>query len=207
MDIFLGASEAAAAAEVIAEQMVEEALAVSTAVTTSDIPTGFHVMQPLPPSPDVVGSNQTNLSQRFATPSDPLSTPMPVAQRTALQFSTTAFPVTPPTAARIFAPPTMPVPNASFPDQATPSTSQPLPVSMGITPASNSSTQFPNLTMSHLPGLGSATTTSGSLSNVPTAAQYTPAYQNIPLVTPMAPRLERFGPGQQATGYVAYDKS
>ncbi|XP_060587198.1 E3 ubiquitin-protein ligase HUWE1-like isoform X3 [Ruditapes philippinarum] len=208
----ISASEAAAAAEVIAEQMVEEALAVSTAVTTSDIPTGFQVMIPSPPSPDVVESSQASALQRSQTTRNPLlSTPMLVPLPTALQF-TTPISATRPTVSSIFAPPTMPVPNPSFPEQVTPSSGQPLPVSMGLTPSSNSSSrmsdQFPNLTMPQLTplvspipsGLVSTVTTSGSFSNVPTAAQYTPAYQNIPLITPMAPRLDRFGSGQQATG-------
>ncbi|XP_053377275.1 E3 ubiquitin-protein ligase HUWE1-like isoform X3 [Mercenaria mercenaria] len=210
----ISASEAAAAAEVIAEQMVEEALAVSTAVTTTNVPTGFQAMPPLSTplnssTPDVVATNQTNLLQRFGNQQNVQSTPMPVPQPTALQFTTTPMSVPPPSVASIFAPPTMPVPSPSFPEQVPLSASTPLPISVGLTPSSNAATRmqdpFANLAMPQLTplmpsGLGAPISTSGSFSNVPTAALYTPANQNIPLVTPMAPRLDRFGTGQQATG-------
>lgn len=199
--------------------MVEEALAGPQSVTSSDAPTGFQAMPPLSTpvhssTPDVVAANQTNLLQRFGDPMASLSTPLPVSQPTGLQITTTPLSIPTSSLASIFAPPTMPAPSPSFPEQVPLVSAQPLPMSTaGLTPSaagiqmpvSFSSLTMPQLTplIPQLPsGLGAPMSTTGPFSNVPSAATYTPASQNIPVVTPMAPRLDRFGSGQQTTGYV-----
>lgn len=215
----VGASEAAAAAVFIPEPL-EEALAGPQSVTSSDAPTGFQAMPPLSTplhssTPDVVVTNQTNLLQRFGDQMASLSTPSTVSQPIGLQITTVPLSIPPSSIAGIFAPPTMPAPSPSFPEQVPPvSSSQPVPMSAaGLTQSATGArmaVSFSGLTMPQftplippLPsGLGAPISTTGPFSNVPSAATYTPISQNIPVVTPMAPRPDRYGSGQQTTGYV-----
>lgn len=147
---FSGSTETAQAAEILAEQMVEEVqvlpVSVAPAVTTAAVAGGFQDMPPLttvttgfqdmpplttistmstPPlhssTPDVV-SMFPHLPVVYSGPSvTPTSGPV----TRALQFTPTPTPLTmatpaPPPVSQIYAPPTMPAPSPSLPDTFTP---------------------------------------------------------------------------------------
>lgn len=150
-------------------------------------------------SPATAASRQTNqlLQQMIGNLSTSQASSSPAIPSSGLLYSAT--PVPPPA---ISHPPTVPASSSAGPDMTPIVSSQQLPVSMGIfnTPASNTGIQPPVFQNPYIPPPpmtnASLTMPDTPLSsvrpfhNVPSAATYTPENQNIPIVTPMAPRHE-----------------
>ena len=196
-----GAAEAAAAAqgmaertaEVLIEQMVEEGLASSglPSIPSSNVSSGnrpstggFQAMPPLTipirplATPDVV-------------PTESMFSRLQSFTNTAGQDTSTPVTAPPPSTAQIYAPPRLPPPMPSFPENI--QVSESLATGSITTPASSSSllqsrTPFANIGISQI-ATPVLQTPGNNESNVPYVPVYTPDNQGIPTLTPQAPRI------------------